>query len=54
MCIKIPCYAIILCCYLTSDRSLEDVLKKRIMVIDGAMGTMIQSCKLQEEDFRGT
>jgi 5-methyltetrahydrofolate--homocysteine methyltransferase len=34
-------------------RSLEDVLKKRIMVIDGAMGTMIQSCKLQEEDFRG-
>jgi 5-methyltetrahydrofolate--homocysteine methyltransferase len=36
-----------------THRSLEDVLKKRIMVIDGAMGTMIQSCKLQEEDFRG-
>lgn len=28
-------------------------LEKRILVIDGAMGTMIQRYKLQEEDYRG-
>ena len=28
-------------------------LKKRILVLDGAMGTMIQQHKLTEEDFRG-
>ncbi len=28
-------------------------LKKRILVIDGAMGTMIQRYELSEEDFRG-
>ena len=28
-------------------------LAHRIMVIDGAMGTMIQSYKLDEDDFRG-
>ena len=28
-------------------------LKERILVIDGAMGTEIQSKKLSEEDFRG-
>lgn len=28
-------------------------LEKRILVIDGAMGTMIQRHKLQEEDYRG-
>jgi 5-methyltetrahydrofolate--homocysteine methyltransferase len=28
-------------------------LKKRILIIDGAMGTMIQRYKLSEEDFRG-
>ncbi|MBE2279630.1 MAG: methionine synthase [Ignavibacteriaceae bacterium] len=32
---------------------LFDILKKRILVIDGAMGTMIQRHKLTEEDFRG-
>ena len=26
----------------------------RILVLDGAMGTMIQQCQLREEDFRGT
>jgi 5-methyltetrahydrofolate--homocysteine methyltransferase len=29
-------------------------LEKRILVIDGAMGTMIQRYQLTEEDFRGT
>ena len=28
-------------------------MKQRIIFIDGAMGTMIQRFKLQEEDFRG-
>ena len=29
------------------------LLDERILVLDGAMGTMIQSYKLTEEDFRG-
>jgi 5-methyltetrahydrofolate--homocysteine methyltransferase len=33
--------------------SIEEVLQKRILVIDGAMGTMIQRHKLTEEDYRG-
>ena len=28
-------------------------LNKRILIIDGAMGTMIQQYKLQEADYRG-
>lgn len=32
---------------------LEATLKKRIMILDGGMGTMIQSYRLEEEDFRG-
>ena len=32
---------------------IESILAKRIMVLDGAMGTMIQTHKLQEADFRG-
>ena len=33
---------------------IERILKQRIMVIDGAMGTMIQKYKLSEADYRGT
>lgn len=32
---------------------IQDILKERIMIIDGAMGTMIQRHTLTEEDFRG-
>jgi 5-methyltetrahydrofolate--homocysteine methyltransferase len=32
---------------------LEALLKKRIVFIDGAMGTTLQQYKLEEEDFRG-
>ncbi|KAK3879260.1 hypothetical protein Pcinc_016153, partial [Petrolisthes cinctipes] len=32
---------------------IREALSKRILVIDGAMGTMIQQHKLEEEDFRG-
>lgn len=33
--------------------NIQDLLKERILVIDGAMGTMIQRYKLSEEDYRG-
>ena len=37
------------------DRTHELVtlLRRRILVLDGAMGTMIQQCRLSEDDFRG-
>ncbi len=33
--------------------ALLDALSKRILVLDGAMGTMVQSYRLAEEDYRG-
>ena len=33
--------------------NLKKILKERILVLDGAMGTMIQKHKLTEEDYRG-
>ena len=33
--------------------SIRDIIKHRILVLDGAMGTMIQSYGLTEDDFRG-
>ena len=33
--------------------NLYKVLQKRILVLDGAMGTMLQAYKFTEEDFRG-
>jgi len=32
---------------------LKNILNERIMILDGAMGTMIQRHNLSEEDFRG-
>ena len=32
---------------------IKDILNKRILVLDGAMGTMIQRLELSEEQFRG-
>ncbi len=32
---------------------IQDILKERILILDGAMGTMIQRHVLTEEDFRG-
>ncbi|WP_320054399.1 methionine synthase [uncultured Acetobacteroides sp.] len=38
-----------------SNRSnLEQALRRRILVLDGAMGTQIQRFKLTEEDYRGS
>ncbi len=34
-------------------KTLQDCLKERILIIDGAMGTMIQRYKLQEKEYRG-
>ncbi len=34
-------------------KDIKEELKKRILIIDGAMGTMIQRYKLEEEDYRG-
>jgi 5-methyltetrahydrofolate--homocysteine methyltransferase len=34
-------------------KTIQDCLKDRVLIIDGAMGTMIQRHKLQEADYRG-
>ena len=36
-----------------TDHTLSALIKERILVLDGAMGTMIQSYELHEADFRG-
>ena len=36
-----------------AHNSLAETLKRRIVIIDGAMGTMIQTHKLEEADYRG-
>ena len=36
-----------------SSQSFEEVLRERILILDGAMGTMIQAHSLEEADFRG-
>ncbi|MDV3750384.1 homocysteine S-methyltransferase family protein [Elizabethkingia anophelis] len=33
--------------------TLYDIIKERILILDGAMGTMLQRYKFEEEDFRG-
>ncbi len=33
--------------------TLQEIIKERILILDGAMGTMIQQYGLKEEDFRG-
>lgn len=36
------------------NKALQDAVKERILVLDGAMGTMIQQYRLKEADYRGT
>ena len=36
------------------EQKLRDLLEERILILDGAMGTLIQDYRLTEEDFRGT
>ena len=33
--------------------NIYQAIKNRVLVLDGAMGTMIQACNLEEKDFRG-
>ena len=37
-----------------TEAQLREILSKRILVLDGAMGTMIQRYRLSEEDYRGS
>jgi 5-methyltetrahydrofolate--homocysteine methyltransferase len=37
----------------STEALLRDLLSQRILILDGAMGTMIQQYKLSEEDYRG-
>ncbi len=36
-----------------TETLIREIAKKRILVLDGAMGTLIQMLRLKEEDFRG-
>lgn len=36
------------------EKELREVMSKRLLFLDGAMGTMIQNRSLEETDFRGT
>ena len=33
--------------------TINEIIKDKILLLDGAMGTMIQRYKLNEEDYRG-
>jgi 5-methyltetrahydrofolate--homocysteine methyltransferase len=37
---------------MSTETTIKDILSKRIMIIDGAMGTMIQKYNLSEEQYR--
>ena len=39
---------------MNTRQQIESLLQNQILIIDGAMGTMIQRHKLEEEDYRGT
>ncbi len=39
---------------MTTKNNIQDELESRVLVLDGAMGTMIQKHRLTEDDFRGT
>jgi len=38
---------------MNTESRLKDLLGRHILIIDGAMGTMVQHYKLQEQDYRG-
>lgn len=40
--------------FLRRMKNIVDIIGERILVLDGAMGTMIQRRKLSEQDFRGS
>ncbi len=38
---------------MSTDKNIWEVIERKILVLDGAMGTMIQGYRLEEDDFRG-
>ena len=38
---------------MTTDAQIRQLLEQRILILDGAMGTMVQRRRLSEQDFRG-
>src|ERR1700677_948536 len=40
-------------CIMNTETQLRKLLDEQILIIDGAMGTMIQRYKLEEKDYRG-
>src|SRR3954454_7332242 len=55
---KLENYCSFMCCVsILHDKNeimnIREELEKRILIIDGAMGTMIQRYKLEESDYRG-
>ena len=40
-------------CFHAERKMIRDLFKEKILVLDGAMGTMVQSYNLTEGDFRG-
>ncbi|MBT8142671.1 MAG: hypothetical protein KJO88_09915, partial [Gammaproteobacteria bacterium] len=38
----------------SSSHNLTHALSKKILILDGGMGTMIQAHELEEADYRGT
>jgi len=38
---------------MTTRQTLDALLRQRVLILDGAMGTMIQRHKLEEADYRG-
>ena len=39
--------------FMTIRKQLDSIVEKRLLVLDGAMGSMIQTLNLNEDDFRG-
>ena len=39
--------------FLKRREEIEEALQERILILDGAMGTQLQDCALEEDDFRG-
>lgn len=40
--------------YTEAGQALNALFEKRIVFLDGAMGTMVQKYRLQEADYRGS
>jgi 5-methyltetrahydrofolate--homocysteine methyltransferase len=50
---RVPCQVSKAKTSMPSQTQLADLLRERILILDGAMGTMIQRYKLSEADYRG-